>query len=135
MKALYYLAGLAFMATSASAQSYCHYPPQAKFVEGTNERIWRMTSNKARKVKNAAQKKPSATCKVNFHNLGEFIQPIEITRKPTLNRAAAGVTYLTYWPEKSGSDTMTIKVRYLNRSNRAMESVINYQIEVVDHEL
>lgn len=119
----------------AQATTYCAYPPGSYFVEGENKRDWKMTSSKNRIILNATQNKPTTHCNVSFSGLGG-LKSLEIIKKPTLNSATTPNLYtLSYKAEKTGSDTMTVRVIWLEKSGQVINSVINYNITVVDHDL
>ena len=117
------------------ATTYCAYPPGAIYVEGDNNREWKMTSSKNRVITNSNQTAPTTHCSANFNNLGG-LKSLEIIKKPSLNSASIPNLYtLSYKAEKIGHDTMSIRVIWFDRSNNVINSVIHYSIDVVDHDL
>ena len=120
---------------AAQATTYCAYPPGAYFVEGENKRDWKMTSSKNRIILNPTQNKPTTHCNVNFSNLGG-LKSLEIIKKPTLNSATTPNLYtVSYKAEKTGNDTMIVRVIWFDRSGKIINSIVNYNITVVDHDL
>jgi len=119
----------------AQATTYCSYPPGAIFVEGENKRDWKMTSSKNRVILTPTQTKPTTHCNVNFSGLGG-LKSLEIIKKPTLNSVSTPNLYtLSYKAEKTGNDTMVIRVIWFEPSGKVINSIINYNITVVDHNL
>ena len=124
-----------FLVQNVAATTYCYYPPGAYYVEGENKREWIMTASKYRKILIPTNNKPSTSCAVNFSNLGS-IKNLKIIRKPVLNNASIPNSYqINYQAIKMGSDTMSVEIEWLDRSNSIRKGVVHYDIKIVDHEL
>ena len=94
-----------------------------------------MTASKYRKILIPTNNKPSTSCAVNFSNLGS-IKNLKIIRKPVLNNASIPNSYqINYQAIKMGSDTMSVEIEWLDRSNSIRKGVVHYDIKIVDHEL
>ena len=140
MKRIYIQIAMALLLCStANATTYCSHNGGAYLYvdDGFNIDVsWTMTVAKNRKILVPTETKPYEWCAVHWDSLGPLIKPIEVLSKPKLNEVGVYRMYrVAYHAAKLGDDSFTVRITWLNRSNKEQSAILNYKVKVVANDL